>query len=351
MSAVRTRATNEQRFPPDERLSLPGHLTFARLLAAVVVVVAVVDYARVGPGGTQFPYDYPFFVAIVYLLGLVFVLPRIHGILDRVKVELVDLAARTATENPVSDRDTDVSPEEIRAEFERTTRWAFDPRLLLAGALMDGTFTVGAVTFFDAWSAYSYHLTTFVYGAGHGLFYFPIFGTMVLTWKLSRHLLVDVDLLDPDGVGGYRPLGDAIVSLIVLVVVFLALDFLVISSVSSVDPALFRILALLLYAGMVLSYAVIAAAGIVLLRRRLFELRDRKAARLRRQFREAERRYWERDESTEAERIRTLDVLLSRLPRFGSWPFHRLALFRLLVAVTASLALLALHVDLILRPW
>lgn len=348
MSGTRDQRASRQPFPPDERLPLPTRLSFVRLLAIVVVLFAAVDYARVGATETPIPYDYPFYVGIGYLLGVMFMLPRIHRIMDEVKVELVDIAERTATDDPVSDRDTDVTPEQIHTEFERITAWAFRPRNLVGGALFGGAFALAVMATFDVLAAYPYLLMNFAYGAGHGLFYVPVAGTMWLVWRISRRWIVDIDPLDPDGMGGYRKIGDAVVSLVIYVIVFVTVDFFIISSVSFVDRAVFQNVALLLYAGMLVFFLLFTVGGVFLIRRRLLEIRERKTEMMRRQFREIEQRYWDKQQrgeraGAEAEHIRTMQILFSRLHQMDLWPVDLLSFLRLAASTAASLALVALQ--------
>lgn len=356
MSTVKSESELEQGFPPDSYDWIPEWFSFTRALSVIVVLLAVRDFTNVGLWETQFPYDYPFFLGVTYLLLLLHMLPRVHHLLDEVKIELVGIVERTGSDDSVFERNTDVTAEEIREEFECATKWAFHPGLLVTGALLSGLITFGIMDNFEVLDAYPHTLTTFAYGAGHGLFYAPIGGTAWLVWRISRDWIVDIDFLDPDGMGGYRQVGDAIVSLIIYVITFVTIDFFIISSVSYLDNAPFQDVALYMYFGMLLFYGLFVIGSTHLIRKRLLGIRGDRSNEMRRRFRDMQQRYWnklenEENTSAEAEHIQTMQVLFSRLHQMDLWPINLWSLFRLAFSTTVSILLVALQEGWIQPPW
>lgn len=356
MATVESKEELERAFPPDQLIAFPKPLSFTRTLWAIVVSFAIVDLARVGFGATPFPYDYPFYLGIVYLLALVQMLPRVHRLMDEVKIELVDIAERTSDDYLVAERDDGVTPQKIHDEFDKIMTLSFHPLALLGTAVLGGAFTITVMAKLGALSAYPHLLTNFAYGAGHGLFYAPIIGTALLVLKISRYWIIDIDLLDPDGMGGYRKIGDAIVSLVIFVIIFVTFDFLIISSVSLIDHAPFQNVALLMYLAMILFYFLFTVVSVHFIRQELLELREAKTEMMREKFREIEQQYWQkhdRDEplDEEADHIQTVQVLYSQLQQMELWPINVWSLAKLVISAAGSFALVALQEGWITVPF
>lgn len=337
---------SEQTYPPDEYLELPRPLSFTRVLVGVVFVVVIFEFVIVGNPPTPIPFNYPFYFGVVYLVGAVFVLKRMHSIFDSVKRELVDIAERTDTGDELLTRQSDVTSTQIRKEIECISSCAFHPMVLLAGAAFSGFFAVGVMGWIGVLDAYPYLLMDFAYGAGHGLFYGPLAGAVYLVYKLSNCYIVDIDLLDPDGVGGYRQVGDAIVSLITYGIVLVTADFVILSSVSFVGEPVFTTAVFVIYVAMLGFFAAFTVFGVTLIRRRLLDLREQKTAAMRERFIEVEDRFWEKqragvDPQQEADSIRTMQTLFTQLYNMNLWPLNLLSFARLALSTAASLTIAA----------
>lgn len=312
------------------RLGIPFTVAFGSL----AVLVAVLDFARVGLHETGVPYNYPLLLGVVYLVVAASVLKRYYAILDRAKAEIVDVLERTAVDGPLFDRDSDVEPETVVREMDGVLEWSFRPAYVLGGGLIGGAFAVAVVWWLGALEYYPYVLSVFLYGAGHGLFYAPVLGTLVLVWQTSTKYIVDIDILDPDGVGGYQRVGDGIVSLITYGILLVTLDALILSSVTFLDEPAFQLAVGALYVGMMVFLLGVAVVGTVRLRRQLLEVREWKTSVLRTQFSAVERQYYaklDRGESPEPEsqHIDAMTTMFDQLQSMELWPINLVSLARL----------------------
>jgi hypothetical protein len=338
----------DEKYLPDELLSLPALFTFTRLLVAFAVVAAVVDFARVGYADTGIPYNYPVFVGVGYFVAVALVLRRMFYMFTSVRDELVGLSERTSV-NDVVDIDVyDKPPETIREEIDGVIGRAFHPKWILGGGVVGGLFAVAVMWQLGVLDAYPYVVMNFVYGAGHGLFYAPIAGAVLLVLRISSTYITDIDLLDPDGVGGYREIGDTIVSLIVYGVFLVTIDFVVLSSVSFIGRPLFRTAAFALYGAMLLFLLGLAVLGAWQLRRRLLAVRELKTAKMREQFTDVETSFWSKHKSgestqEEAVNIVTMYAMFRQLHGMTLWPIDLPSLLRLVVSFGVSLLVAAIE--------
>ncbi len=297
---------------------------------------------------TPVPHNYPVFVGVAYFVAVAWVLRRMFRLFVSVKWELVELAERTSV-NDVVDIDVyDVPPETIREEIDEVIGWAFHPVLILGGAVVGGLFAVGVMSLLDVFDAYPYVAMNFVYGAGHGLFYAPIVGAVLLVYRISNEYITDIDLLDPDGVGGYREIGEAIVSLIVYGVFLATIDFVILSSVSFIGRPLFQAAVFVLYVAMLVFLLGLAVFGVWQLRRRLLTIRELKTAKMREQFTAVETAFWSKqksEESTQEEAVNivTMYAMFQQLHGMALWPIDLPSLARLVLSFSTSLLVAAVE--------
>lgn len=353
-SGGRTAPDDGPRFPPDEVLDLPAGLTFVRVLLVVALAGALVDLARVGLPSGPIPYSYQFLVGVVYLLVAIPFVRRMHSIFDEVRAELVDIADRgTMLGGRAS---PDLAPGEIDAEMTETLRWGFRPTFLLGGAVVGGTFGVAVMYALGVLDAYPHLLTDFTYAAVHGLYYGPLIGGVLLVRRITAKYIVDVDVLAPDGMGGYRAIGDGLFSLVTYAVVLVTLDFVVLSSVSFLDEPLFQTAVTVIYVAMLVTFVVLALVAAVAIRRQLLAVRDEKVDDLREEFEEVEAAYWDKrhrgeDTRVEAADLRTMRAMFDELNGMALWPLNVYALAKLSASVGSSLVVFALKRGLVSLPF
>jgi hypothetical protein len=307
----------------------------------------VASVVRVGFPETGIPYNYPLFAGVVYVVAVLIVLRRFHAIFDETKRNLANVLERTEADKVIFDREHDIDAPELVEEFEATMDWAFRPWYIFLGGLVGGVFTLVVMGALDVFDSYPYIFLNYAYGAGHGFFYPPLFGSVVLVHRISNNYIIDVDILAPDGVGGYRGIGEAIVNLIVYGISLVTLDFVILSSVSFLDRPMFRIAAFAVYGLMLGALLVLTFYGVMSLRRGLLTIRERKVDAMREQFKTMEVNYWQkldRYESPEPEatHIETMNTMFEKLQSMALWPINLAAFAKLFVSVLGSLAIAAL---------
>lgn len=342
-------------YPPDAYFEERVGVQFTWLFVATVLVAGIVDVLVFGVPETGIPYNYALPVGVLYLIVAVFTLRRFHSILDTAKHEVLSVVERTDLENGPDWRGSDTTPGKIAERSDEVLDRAFRTQNVLGGALLGGAFAVGLMWYLGAFQYYPYVLTAFLYGAGHGLFYAPIVGTVWLIKLTATEFIVDIDVLAPDGMGGYKRVGDGIVNLVVLGIVLATLDFLVLSSVTFVDEPAFQAAALLLYAGMIVTLLVVALGGSLALRHRMLEIRDRRIGRLRREFSNVEDRYYRKladgeEPEPESEHMETMLRIFEEIDGMDMWPINPGALLRLSSATAGSVIVADIQTGVVTDP-
>jgi len=337
-------------YPPDEWFQSRVGTSFTRLFAVTVIAAGVTDLVVFGFPDTGVPFNYPLPLGVLYLLLTVWALRKFHTVLDSAKIDVANVIERTDLESGFYPRESAISPREIARAVDEELDRAFRPAALVLGGLVGGTFAVALMWHLDGFEYYPYVLTTFLYGAGHGLFYAPIGGTVLLVYRTAENYIVDIDVLDPDGMGGYKRVGDGIVYLINLAIVLVTFDFLVLSSVTFVDEPVFQAAIVLLYVGMLAFLLGFAVWGILRLRRQMLDLRERKTAALREEFTAVEDRYYEKltngaDPEPESEHIETMITMFDELHGMDLWPINLGAMARIATTTAGSAIVAGFQLD------
>lgn len=345
----------QHEYPPDRYFSERVGITFTSLFVLLAVVTTAVEYLRVGSVDTAIPFNYPLYVGFLYIVAALVITRRFHTLFDQTKRELVDVLERTSGRRQGFGSPDDVSPEDVATDVNRIMDLAFHPAVVFFGGVVGGVFTLAVMWVLNVFDSYPYVLLDYAYGAGHGFYYGPIAGAVYFVYKIPRKYIVDIDLLDPDGVGGYRKVGDAIISLIVYGIFLITLDFVILSSVSFTDRPLFQTAVFVLYGAMLLFLLALTVFGVMAIRRRLLEIREAKTDLMRERFRDIETRYWEKvdnDEPPDPEsaHIETMDTMFRRLHAMELWPINLASLSRLAFSVGSSAAVAAYKAGYIRLP-
>lgn len=331
-----------QAFPPDRRFDLPRGLTVTRAFVLAVAVGAIVDVVVFGLPETPIPSNYPFYGDILLLLFAGWACRRIHTLLDGVKIELVDLV-RLSHEQPLSPPfGAPPAPETVEAEIETILERGFRPAALAAGALLGGALSLGTMAVLGVLWAYPYWVMNFGFGAAHGLFIGPALASIALVYKTSTSYIVTIDVLDPDGVGGYRKIGNTLVTITVYGIAIATLDVLILSSVALLGTPTFHVVVGVLY-GLVLASLVLGTlVSAWMIRRRLLSIRDHKVEDMRRRLRDVESRFWSKQAEGqptqgEALNIVTMNSIFQQLYSMDMWPLNWWSFLKLAASVTVSL--------------
>ena len=334
-------------YQPDALFEGRFPLSFTVTVALLAVLTSVASIVRVGFPDTGIPYNYPVFAGAIYVVAVLFVLRKCHAIFDETKKDLARILDRTRADRAIFDRDDEITPRELVEQVEWVMNWAFHPLAIFVGGLLGGVFALVVMAALDVFDSYPYIFLNYAYGAGHGFFYGPLFGSLYLIHKISNEYIIDVDILAPDGVGGYRGVGEAIVNLITYGIFLVTLDFVVLSSVSFLDYPMFRTAAFVVYGLMLGALLALTLYGVLSLRRRLLEVREQKMDEMREQFKVMEVNYWrklERYESPEPEatHIQTMNAMFEKLQGMALWPINIAAAAKLIAATLGSLAMAGL---------
>jgi hypothetical protein len=339
-------------YPPDRYVD---RVPFTRLLIGAFLVIAGIDYLRVDMMATPIPFNYPFYVTLVHLPVAFLMLERYYDILVEVEAELVHLADTPSMER-LYDLDVDPpDPERIAAAYDAVLDRAFHPLALGAGAVVGGVTMVAIASEFALFGVYPHTLTLVALGAAHGLFLCPFVGTLLLAYRMTNSFIENIDSLDPDGVGGYRRIGDASVTLVIYGIVLMTFDFVTASSATFVPGFDVRLAVFGAY-GFVLCVMIgMTVVTTYLIRERLLAIRDRKLAVIRWQFRAAEGEFWRRhaaDEPTDdaATDVMAMATMYDQLASMNMWPIDLASAVKLAVSVTTSLTIVALDLGWLTIP-
>ncbi|MFC6989530.1 hypothetical protein ACFQJD_13965 [Haloplanus sp. GCM10025708] len=322
-------------------------MTFTRLLVGGFLALAALDYVRVDMTATPVPFNYPYYVTLVHLPVAFVMLERYYDVLAEVRDELVHLAGGPSMERAY-DLDVDVpDPEAVATAYDAVLNRAFHPLALGVGGVVGAGVMFALGVRVSLFAAYPHTLTLLALGAAHGLFLAPFLGTLVLASRMTSSFIQNVDSLDPDGVGGYRRIGDASVTLVVYGVVLMTFDFVTASSVTFV-PGLDARIAVFGAYGVVLAVMIgLTLLTTHLIRSRLLTIRDRKLAIIRWNFRQAEQGFWTAHADGESTDEAALDVvamatMYDQLAEMNMWPINVASAIKLAASVTTSLVVVGL---------
>lgn len=331
----------QYRYPPDAVLKSVGvPITFTYTAAIAILAAALADILLFGFQKTTVPNNYPFFVDGLLLLFVTVLLRLSHRIFWNIMTELAAIAKFNEKDPLALTEKTD--PGDIHRELSNVLFLAYHPVVLLAGALAGGAFVFGAMYALDVFSAYPYLLMNFGFGAAHGVLFGPAIGGSYVLYRSNSEYIVDIDLLDPDGVGGYREIGNGIVKLASHGVILVTLDFVILSSVAFTRFTRFKQVVSVLYLLLLCGSVVWTFGSTFVIRRRLIEVRDRKVARMQTMFYGAENTFWQKYYQNEyaipeALSILTIYVMFHQMDRMNMWPMNLYSLTRLGSSVAISL--------------
>lgn len=334
----------DRRYPPDVLLGLgDGRISATLVGLALVPVIAAADVLLFGFPETVIPYNYPFFGDILLLWLAVLLLERSHAVLQRVSQELVSLARNTRND-PLA-LHPPIDPDGISRELSNVIYLSYHPGVLLLGGAVGGGFVFVVMWALGVISEYPYLLLDFGFGAAHGVFFGPLVGALYIFARSSRHYIVDINLLDPDGVGGYREIGNGIVTLATYGIVLITVDFVILSSVAFTRFTEFQLVVTALFLLLLGLFVAATFASTFIIRRELLQIRDHKIALMQETFNRREEQYWlkhNRGEAvlTEAVDILTIYAMFHQMSRMSMWPINVYSLTRLALSVGFSLAVL-----------
>lgn len=153
---------------------------------------------------------------------------------------------------------SDILPENARIELMNVLYLAYQPAVLLGGALLGGTFVFSVMYVLNVFFAYPHLFLNFGFGTAHGVFLGPALGGVYILYRAFSRYIINVNILDPDGMDGYREIGDTIVTRTISGILFITLDFIILSSVAFTGYTEFQIVVSSLYVTVPVAFLITA---------------------------------------------------------------------------------------------
>lgn len=340
--------TNE--YPPNRVIDFPKTLSFSRISIIIIISLSFIDYLIFGLPDEPIPFSYQFLLGIVYLISSVVILQKMYQYFNLAREELNDISNRTS--NALAADIERVETDKMNREFQIILDIGFHPVVLLGGSLIGGAIVFGIMYMLDVLWAYPHLLSNYMYGAAHGLYYGPLAAGVYFVYKISNQYISNIDILAPDGVGGYREMGDALISLISLSIYLITLDSIIIASVSFLNNPIFTKAAFTIYVLMLLFFLVLTLYAVLSIRRRLLSIQEKKVDEMRKYFNKTEQSFWEKKKNNkkagrEAEEILTMYNMFDHLNQMTLWPLNLISFIKLIISVATSLIIFAANVGLI----
>lgn len=335
------------RYPPDRFFDSVGvgRSTTVSLMG-LTVLGAVLDLLLFGFPDTGIPFNYPFFGDVVLLWTVILFLRFSHGVYWEVVDELENLI-RLNRDNPIS-LSQSLDPTDVRDDLHNVLYLCYHPYVLGSGAVLGGVLVSGIMFLMGVFEAYPYLLMNFGFGAAHGVFFGPFLAGIYIVARANSRYLVDINLLDPNGVGGYRQVGNGIVKLSTYAIVILTLDFFILSSVTFTAYDGFQIVVSALFLSVLVLVVVATVVVTILVRRKLLQLRAEKVDLMQEVFTNVEKEYWRKFRADgqnlpEALNILSMYAMFYQMSNMDMWPINLYSLIRLGLSVSFSLSVYYLN--------
>lgn len=160
--------------------------------------------------------------------------------------------------------------------------------------------------------------------------------------RAQQKYVVDINLLDPDGVGGYRQIGDGIVKLGTYGILFITLDFIILSSVAFTRYTDFQFVVSVIYVTVLIIFVLTIFYITLSIRQELLEIRDLKIKAMQSMFVVTETNYWSKLQSgdenlSEAVNLLSMYAVFHQMNSMNMWPINLYSLMRLALSLGFSL--------------
>jgi len=181
----------------------------------------------------------------------------------------------------------------------------------------------------------------------NGMIVVPV-GCFFIYSKNIRSYIVDIRFFDPDGVGGLQRTGGAIVSVATYLIVHITLLSAIVSALYFAGQTGF----LLTVSAILVAWVVLILGGTVfltvLIRKRLINIRKRKAMQMEKKFKDIEHRFWNDEKAPNVEDSMAILAMQSQyreMSRMNMWPINLVNLTKLVGSVAISLASVVVYVN------
>lgn len=332
---------------------LPDNYSVSRLIVYVTLTIAVLDVILNLGSSTVVPYDYYAIASFIHLIVVAQFFPKTYDIGIMFSEELAEIT--DSESQSVTAIESENTGEDIRTEMQEMFEQAFKLKWVLVGGIITVTIGIIVAYFTGLLGVIDYWLIGALFLFAHGLFFAPaVFGVLIIR-KITNEYITDIDVISPDGVGGYEEIGNGIITGASYALFLTTLDFIVISAISYTPNSNLQMIAgavFGIWVAFVLSYIVYV---IVSIRRRLMEIRDKKFQKLKSQFKGTEAAYWNKQSDSEDTQQEALDMMTMRsmfneLNQMDLWPVNIISLAKMSASTTFSIVVFAVDRGIIPSP-
>jgi len=345
-------------YPPDRILSaLPGlpfskEITLLQVGTTVTIVVALIDYIRLGGSESPVPFNYPFYLDIVFVFVALYVAKSLHKQLDLAKRELILHAMISEQRENIPDANI-ADEEEIRKTFEEPFEWALDPVRMGISGLFVGLFVVAMLFILGVADAYPYLLLSFLYGASHGILIPFLLILPRLLIQVPKRFMNDLNVIDPAGVGGYPEVAASIGKAAWYGTIVVNIDFLILGSAAFLADPRFQRIVVTAYAVELLLLFSFTIGGTFYIKYTLKNIRDDRIRQLQWEFGVNEGLLLSEDENQGEEtnqllKIITYAIVFERLKDMNLMPINMVWWTRFIGSVLATILVIFIQLILVI---
>jgi len=357
MSCVELRHLNYI-YPPNQVLSLTDKclsvgpvrvdVTFTRVCVSIVLLLTIVELSVFGVPESPSPYSYEFYLMVLLSVLILVYLKKFHKHLVKSADEFIDIAKENK-EDPlvetVGTSEADLAPDQVKKDLENLLYRGFHPITMLGGGL--AVFALSVVLVWIFGSEISQPTVARFSSFVNGMIVVPIAYFFIYS-KNIRKYIIDVRFFDPDGVGGLHRTGSAVVSVATYLIVHITLLSAIVSALYFAGQTGFLLTVSAILVGWVALVLGGTALLTVLIRRKLVDVRKRKAMQMEKKFKKIEHRFWSEETEPDLEDSMAILAMQSQyreMSRMNMWPINLVNLAKLIGSVAISLASVIVYMN------
>lgn len=350
---------SEHKYPPDEAISslswLPrsNKITLLQAGTALTALVMLFEYIRSGGlPDTPVPFNYPFYLDLVFVIVALYVAKSLHRQLDLAKQELI-LHSRISEQRQNVPDSNIANEDDIRETFEKQFDWALNPIRMGVSGVLVGLFVVMMLYILNLTDAYPYLLVSFIYGASHGILIPFLFILPKLLIRVPKEFMNDLNVIDPAGVGGYPEVAGSIGKAAWYGTIIVNIDFLILGSAAFLADPRFQQIVVSVYAIELLLLFSFTIGGTFYIRHILRNLRDERIRQLQWEYGVNEGLLLTDDDSQGEEtnqlvKIITYSILFERLNDMNLMPINMVWWTRFIGSVLATVLVIFIQLILVI---
>lgn len=250
---------------------------------------------------------------------------------------IIEIIGRLKSVGNVSKSEISNAESQLHLLMQQT----FNPKNLINFGIIGGLFVSLTVIYLEVWKDYPYLIFHFFFGFNHGMGLFICFKGYKFSEKTSSNYVKMVDILDSDGMGGFKRLTKFYVDSVFFMAIFIILDVLILSITFSGGSKIFKLIVQIC-----LLIAIIVSLSTLLIsfnkiRTTLIRHKIEKIENIRKRYNEIESLFWEnlsnkKDVSSEALTLMSLNEMHEHINKMTMWPLYKIVtkLFLILSSVS-----------------